>query len=194
VLHTTASRYAIPQTTGPDTGDLRDHPHQEAMRRRRLRLWIALAIAVVLVGSTSALLAARTAAAAHAKASRNQFSSSSAQITSTLELAIEKEQDLALDASGFIVGAPNASNAAFDLWANSVKALDRHPEVLGLGQVVIVPADQLAAFATRAAADPAGPMPADGAFHVVPSGARARYCLLANAQSRSAAGAFPAGY
>ena len=194
MLHTPALRHPVLAATLPAATELRDHLGHAPTSRRRLRMWLALSVAVVLVGSGSAFLAATTAASAHAKASRTQFASSSAQIISTLELAIEKEQDLALDASGFVVGSPTASNAAFGQWANSVQALDRHPEVLGLGQVVIVPADQLASFATRAASDPAGPMPTDGVFQVVPPGVRTQYCLLANAQSRSAASAFPAGY
>ena len=41
-------------------------------------------------------------------------------------------------------------------WADSVRALQRYPELTGFGESVIVPASQLSAFAARAVARPCG--------------------------------------
>jgi diguanylate cyclase (GGDEF)-like protein len=165
-----------------------------AKSRSNLWRWLTVAVVVLCVGSVSTVVAANSIADRAANDARDRFSSASAQISSSLQMAIKQEEDLAVAASGFIAGSPNASNAEFAHWANSVHALSRYPELFGLGQVVIVPAAQLPAFEARALADPTGLPDAGGAFEVVPPGTRSQYCLLANALSRNSTLVFPAGY
>jgi diguanylate cyclase (GGDEF)-like protein len=126
--------------------------------------------------------------------SRRHFRSESAQIASTLQLSIQHEQDLIDSASGFVIGAPRASDAKFVAWARSVHALARYPELLGFGHSVIVPAAALSKFAARAVRDPASSLAANGTFQIVPAGRRAFYCLSVGSLSRTPADAFPAGY
>ena len=124
---------------------------------------------------------------------RQSFFSSSAEIASTLQLAILHEQDLNVSASTFVSENPTASNAQFGDWAASEEALTRYPELIGIGQVVIVPAAQLPRFAARAKLDPAGQLSANGTFQVEPAGRRPYYCLLSVAVWRSKGGSVPAG-
>jgi diguanylate cyclase (GGDEF)-like protein len=164
-------------------------------RRARRRGWAAVAALVLVCGIVGSAVAAVTMARSDASDSRVRFRSESAQITSTLRLAIQHEQDLIVNASGFVTGDPAASQAQFVSWARSVHALARYPELRGIGHSVIVPAPQLPAFAARATRDAArSPLGGKGAFRVVPSSRRAFYCLSVWSLSRTTADAFPPGY
>ena len=162
--------------------------------KRKLRLWRGVAALVLVAGSVGSVLAADSVAKNAVDQSRRQFATSSAGIASTLELAIQHEQDLSVSVGGFVVGKPNASNTEFGQWAAAVRAFDRYPELRGFGFTVIVPASKLAAFAARAEADPTGPLGPDGHFHVVPAGNRPLYCLGALGQLRLSQLVLPAGY
>jgi diguanylate cyclase (GGDEF)-like protein len=159
----------------------------------RRRGWVVVATVLLVFGIVGSVFAAAGLARNGAANSRRAFRSSSAEIASTLQLAIQHEQDLIVSASGFVIGHPSASNAQFVAWAQSVHALARYPELLGFGHSVIVSAAELSAFAARAVRDPAGPLAANGTFEVVPSGKRAFYCLAVGSLSRTTQ-AFPAGY
>jgi hypothetical protein len=100
---------------------------------------------------------------------------SSAEVASTLRLAIQHQDDLVVNASGFVVANPDASEAAFRAWATSVHVLDRYPEVLGFGFTVIVPASGLKAFVARVSADPATVLAPDGSVQITPPGPRPFY-------------------
>jgi diguanylate cyclase (GGDEF)-like protein len=160
---------------------------------RRHRAWIAVAVAIFVAGTAGSLIAGRAVAQNASQKSQKAFAASSNDIASTLQLAIQHEQDLIVSASGFVAGNPSASNAEFVKWANSVNALGRYPELVGIGHSVIVPAAALPAFAAQAVTDPAGPLAANGTFEVVPPGNRPYYCLSIGSLSRSAQAAFPAG-
>ena len=141
----------------------------------------------------SSVVAAGAVARGDAQQSQRAFRSTSATIASTLQLAVEHEEDLIIAASGFVIGNPDASNSQFLEWATSVRALERYPELLGFGHSVIVPASGLAEFAARAIADPSGPLAADGTFQVVPPGERPFYCLAVVGVSRPQLGGIPVG-
>ncbi len=86
------------------------------------------------------------------------FHLASAEIASTLKLAIQHEEDLVVSASAFVISNPNASPADFDRWAESVHAMQRYPELQNIGLVALVPASGLAAFESRFAANPVRPL------------------------------------
>ena len=58
---------------------------------------------------------------------------SSAHVASTLQLALQHEEDLIVSARGFAAGNPNASNTEFIRWATSVQVLQRYPELVEHG-------------------------------------------------------------
>jgi diguanylate cyclase (GGDEF)-like protein len=158
-------------------------------RWKRFRSWAVVAFLVAVGGVAGAVFAARSIAASDTAKSRAAFKQSSGQVASTLQLAIQREQDLVVTGAGFFLGDPGASNTQFREWSTSVQALQRFPELLNWGEIALVPASQLDAFAARfvpgASAHP-------GSFRPIPAGVRPYYCLVAALQSRPAQPAAPA--
>ena len=153
-------------------------------RSKRLRMWSIVAVVVVFGGAAGAVLAARWVATSNAAKSHAAFKQSSIEVASTLQLAIQREQDLVVTATGFFLGDPNATRAQFNAWSTSVQALQRFPELLGWGEVLRIPASQLAAFAAEFPPGPSAGSTSTGSFHPIPAGARPYYCLGGAGQSR----------
>jgi diguanylate cyclase (GGDEF)-like protein len=166
------------------TASLGQHEGVWAMSPRR-HVWLGVAALLVVVGTFGSVFAAHELARNDAQTSRQAFVTSSTEIASTLKLAIQHEQDLAVGAGAFFADNPDASQADFVQWTSSVRAFQRYPELETIAEVTIVPASQLNAFAARAVADPPGPLAANGTFQVVPAGVRPYYCLETVSQSRS---------
>ena len=110
---------------------------------RRRPGWVAAAAVLMVFGVVGSALAAVSVARNGASDSRRALRSSAADIALTLQLAIQHERDLIASASGFVITNPDATNAQFALWAHSVHALARYPELADLGHSVIVPAADL---------------------------------------------------
>jgi diguanylate cyclase (GGDEF)-like protein len=161
---------------------------------QRRTVWAAVAGVLLVLGIVSSTVAAGTVARTAGVNSERAFRSRSVEISSTLQLAIQHEQDLILSASAFVITNPNASNAQFVAWARSEHALARYPELMGIGHSVIVPAADLTEFAARAGKGRSGSLAANGGFKVVPAGNRAFYCLSVATLMRSRAPAFPPGF
>jgi diguanylate cyclase len=160
----------------------------------RIRFWQVVAVAVLIVGVVGSLLAAHAVGGNDANQSRRAFNTSSAQVASTLQLAIQHEDDLNLAAAAFFAGNPNATNADFRQWAGTVLAFERYPELQEIGVRVIVPASELAAFSTHVTQDPAGRQAQQATFEVVPAGARPFYCLAQVEEARTAGEGPAAGF
>jgi len=158
----------------------------------RYRVWMAVGAVLVVAGILVTVFAAVAVARNDADKSRQAFRSSSAEVASTLQLAIQHEEDLIANVSGHVAETPSAPNSQFVRWASSVRALERYPELASMGLGVIVPAQELPAFARRAVIDPAGALSADGGFDVLPPGKRSFYCLTLVSISRGPA--YPVGF
>src|ERR1035438_1559343 len=100
--------------------------------------WITTAALLVVAGVVASAFGAGVVARDNGARAHQAFLSSSAEIASTLQLAILHEQDLNVSATGFISGRAAASNRQFGQWATSVSALTRYPELIGFGQVLKV--------------------------------------------------------
>jgi CHASE1-domain containing sensor protein len=120
----------------------------------RRGVWAAVTALLVLAGTLASVLGARAVAHSDADKARLALHLSSAEVASTLKLAIQHEEDLVVSASAFVTSNPNASAADFDRWAESVHAMQRYPELQNFGLVMLVGASRLAAFEARMAADP----------------------------------------
>ncbi|MGD0196874.1 MAG: hypothetical protein ABSC56_03035 [Solirubrobacteraceae bacterium] len=116
---------------------------------RRFRIWLVVAVLVAGVGVAGSALAARSAANSNAEKSREAFEQSSAEVAASLQLALDRERDLVITASGLFLGDPTATGAQFRAWATSVQALQRYPELLTWGEILLVRRADLAAFAAR---------------------------------------------
>jgi diguanylate cyclase (GGDEF)-like protein len=161
-------------------------------------MWAPISCALVLVGVLASVLGARAAARSSAEHARLAFHLTSAEVSSTLTLAIQHEEDLIVSAGAFVSGAPHASPADFDRWAQAVDAMGRYPELQNLGLVKLVPASRLASFARQLAGDPVRPLgpsslPSSGPLMLLPPGPRPYYCLATAGLARSAASYLPAG-
>ncbi len=148
---------------------------------------------LVAVGTTASIVAARQISNAAVNQSHKAFAASSAEIASTLKLALQHEQDLVVDAGALFVRNPQTTQTQFLQWSNSISAMKRYPELQGISELQLVPASGLAAFAARIQADPPGPLSAAGTLQVSPAGYRPYYCLETVAQSRNAKMILPAG-
>ncbi|HEX2786245.1 MAG TPA: CHASE domain-containing protein, partial [Ilumatobacteraceae bacterium] len=164
----------------------------ESGRRRQVWIVVLLAAMLFVAGVASSVATATSVARHDADKSRQAFTVSSLEVASTLRLAIQREQDLAVSASGFFLDTPHPSNDEFVAWAEALQAMTRYPELLGWGEVIMVPAAQLPAYVAAATADPAGVVA--GGFQLIPPGEREFYCLFVVGQSRNPAAGAPAGF
>ena len=158
----------------------------------RRGLWLAAAALLVLIGTTASVLGSAALAATDRRQSRQDFVSSSTQIASTLRLAIQHEQDLAVSVAGFFIGNPGATEVGFLEWTKAVDAFGRYPELQGIAEITIVPASELREFEARLV-DSNGVSVAPNSFQVVPSGSRPYYCLRTVWQTRNIQQAVPPG-
>jgi diguanylate cyclase (GGDEF)-like protein len=139
---------------------------------------------LILVGAAGSLLIARAVDRNDRKSARQSFEASALEIESTLQLAIQREEDLVVHMSAFFRERPNLTEAQFANWFRSVRVFQRYPELNGLGNALYVPADELAAFMPRLAALPAHLRPKHPG--IVPPGARPFYCLSTVGYGRGA--------
>jgi signal transduction histidine kinase len=109
-------------------------------------------------------------------------------------LAIHDEESLLVNGSAFVLANPGTPNAEFTRWLSYVHAFERYPELQSLGDVLIVPASEVSAFAARAVVDPIGPLEPDGSFAVVPPGDRPFYCFSSIGLAINALSDLPAGF
>jgi diguanylate cyclase (GGDEF)-like protein len=182
---------------------------------RRLA-WAAAALVCLAIGVAGSILGAQSVANRNASNQRAVFSHSATAIASTLRLAIQREEELAVSASTYFANNPKASGAEFGAWVKWAHTLRRYPELEGLGLVTLVRSSELPAFvaaqsghavktpaaaalstATSATATAASSAAASAAaaksLHIVPAGSRPYYCLASAGLARSAAQRPPAG-
>jgi len=136
-------------------------------------------------GAVGTVLDAHSLARGDAQKSRQAFTLASSQISSTLRLALQHEEDLVISAAAFVLENPSASSAKFTRWVRAVQAFKRYPELDGITSVVLVPASRLAAYAAHAQRHPASQLDPHDKFVVAPPGARPYYCFSQLAADRT---------
>jgi len=151
---------------------------------------IAVAAMLFCAAMLAAVVGARAVAHSDSVKARLSFNLASAEIASTLKLAIQQEEGLVISASAYVASNPQGTPKQFDRWAASVRALQRYPELQDMGLIVLVPARRLATFKARMLANsilPASRQPPEsrGRFDVVPQGKRSYYCFAATGIVRS---------
>jgi len=165
----------------------------------RTLIWAAVAALVLAAGVLASVLGAQAIARHNTAAGEQGFKHTAAEISGTLKLAVEHEEDVLASAGTFFADNPRATPAEFSAWTRSVRTLDSHPALDALGLVTIVPAGELPDFSARVGepaqqASASTATPAEGAaLHVVPPGTRPYYCLTAAGLSRSAGELPPVG-
>ncbi len=179
-----APRSRVGDRVLPDVG-------MSSMSPRR-RVWLVNSLLIVLVGVLCTVLGAHSVSQADAQRSRQSATAATQEIAANLTLAVERQQDLAVNAGAFVVANPAATQQQFEQWTRSAQVFQRYPEVEGIAEVVLVTQAQLATFASAVDAAPAGLLPPGSSFAVVPPGTRPYYCFPARSQSRSGALETPA--
>src|SRR5581483_8084124 len=135
-----------------------EHLQGPLRTRARRSAWIAAACLIVVAGAVAALVGARAVWQSDTQSDRLAFHLAAADIAAKLQLAIQHEEDLVIGASAFVSGTPGASPAAFDRWAESVRAMQRYPELQNIGLIELVPAARLASFEAALARKPVEPL------------------------------------
>jgi diguanylate cyclase (GGDEF)-like protein len=169
-----------------------------SVSRLKGRMWVLAAGLLVLAGFIAAVVGARAVSRSDSEEARLASHLTSADIASTLNLAILHEEDLVDSASAFVTGNPRASPADFDRWAGAVRAMSRYPELQNIGLVSLIPASRLAAFERYIVANPVRAMGPDTVgpaqpFAPLPPGRRPYYCFAVAGLARDAASYLPAG-
>jgi hypothetical protein len=85
----------------------------------RQRVWAAGAALLIALGVTGSVLGAGAISHTDAQQANSSFGASSAEIASTLQLAIQHEQDLVVSAAAFVIGNPDGTETEFVRWADS---------------------------------------------------------------------------
>jgi diguanylate cyclase (GGDEF)-like protein len=120
-------------------------------------VWTAVAVLCVAAGAVGSVLGAKAVARSDASEARQAFPRTAGEITSTLRLALQHQEDILISGSTFFAGRPTSSAAEFDRWVKWAQALRRYPELETLGLVALVHASELAAFQARIAGRPVSP-------------------------------------
>ena len=154
-------------------------------RSRHFRLWALFAVLLVILGTVGSTLGAMALARSADEKTHKAFVTSASEIADSVKLAIQHENDLVLSTQSFLIGNPTSTQAQFSNWVNSVRVLQRYPELQALGVIEIVPASQLAAYARRALRNQSTP------FQLVPAGRRPFYCMFPVGLSRPGAQVLP---
>ncbi len=159
---------------------------------------LAAACVIFLVGAAGAVIGARAVWRSDGARDRLGFHLAASDIGAKLKLAIQHEEDLVVNASAFVAGNPGASPGDFDRWAESVRAMQRYPELDNLGLIERVPAAQLRPFLARLARHPMEPLGAGRGtpnmpFVLLPPGIRPYYCIAVAGLSRNLAMYLPVG-
>src|SRR5277367_210945 len=148
-------------------------PERSTKGRRfhSIRAWSYVAVAIVVLGCCGSYFSAHSVADANDQKNQKAFAASSLELSATLELSIQHEQDLIESTESFLIGNPHATQVQFSQWANEVHVLGRFSDVTGLGLINYVTRARLPAYAAREAANQTTP------FKVTPPGVRPFYCL-----------------
>ena len=167
---------------------------------RRTGVIAAVAVLCTAAGIAGSLVGAQTLARTKSERTRRSFELNTAEIASRLNLGIQHEQDLVINASSLFAGDPKTSPAEFRAWTRLAQPLHRYPELDRLTLVALVPAAQLPAFEERFTGKALKPSELRSSsptefpgFRVVPPGSRPYYCLAVGGLARGDRSYPPAG-
>jgi diguanylate cyclase (GGDEF)-like protein len=151
-------------------------------------------VALFLIGALlSTILSTRIARADEDK-SIKAFSAVSAEVTSSLQLGTQHEDDLLLAGDAYLASNPGVSESAFRRWSADLDTRSRYPELLGLNNAVIVRESNLISFSKWADTHPWSPFGDPHRLVVSPPGIRPSYCLSTVGELRSASFGPTSGY
>ncbi len=148
---------------------------ERPMRSRR-GPWVVAAVLVALLAGAVSIFGNVSSTRADSLKSHEQAATSAAEIASTLKLVVQREGDLVVNAAGFFVGSPDASQAQFTQWTTAVDAFGRYPELKAIAEVAEITPAQLPAVIASVAPGGSGRQ-TEVPLVVTPPGLRPYYCL-----------------
>ena len=119
---------------------------------------------MIVLGAVGSTLAARTVARGDGQKAQRAFAASSADVVSTLRLAIQHEQDLVVNTNAFWVSNPGMSSAAFNKWVQADHVIERVPRTARSGNARDRPALAGRRICGRASKGRAGVLGPGGSF------------------------------
>jgi diguanylate cyclase (GGDEF)-like protein len=148
------------------------------LRRVQRRRWALVACSILVLGAAISLAGGLLWRSTVSSRARQSFQTSATDVSETAETLLNRDADLVTTLRGVLTMEPNMNATRFDEWFAELRAKQREVGGLGTTVVEVVPADELAAFQARRAADPAfRAFVGDSITPVTPSG-RPSYCLL----------------
>ncbi len=106
---------------------------------RQFHVWTGVAVVVVVVGSTVSVFAARTVANSDASSSRRALQRTAANLTSTVRLAIAREEAFLAGSVAFMNNNdPSTVEPQLHQSSSAVWFLDQFPGIISSGAVTVV--------------------------------------------------------
>ena len=109
---------------------------------------------------------------------RRSFQTTAADVTSTLASSLRGDTDFVASLRAVVTITPNISNARFGLWYRELQGRQRLVGSEGSALIASVPDSGLPIFAAAFERDPTFHALTRGAYRVIPSAAKAQYCLV----------------
>ncbi len=145
---------------------------------RQFHVWTGVAVVVVVVGSAVSVFAARTVANSDASSSRRALQRTAANLTSTVRLAIAREEAFLAGSVAFMNNNdPSTVEPQLHQSSSAVWFLDQFPGIISSGAVTVVLRSNLDTFKSQTLNVPQGVAVTTAVSKVVPAGIRSFYCL-----------------
>ncbi len=125
------------------------HGRMEELLANRKLVWAVTALLCAAAGVLASVLGAHAVARSDSSKAQQSAQQTSAQIASTVKLALRHEEDIAVGAATYFAGNSKTSPKEFAVWVKWARTLRRYPELQGLSLVTLVHASELAAFDAR---------------------------------------------
>ena len=158
-------------------GHLRHRSSLNSPSAGRHRGWLLVAVVLAVLGIVGSVCGAIAMGRSDGSGSAAAFRLQSEQIVASARSALVRDEDMVVEAGGFAIDTPQASNAGFVKWAGDARLLSRYPELADILKIVFVAPSQLSAYAVHAAKHRTGPLGPHGSFTVIPTGSRPYYCF-----------------
>jgi diguanylate cyclase (GGDEF)-like protein len=153
------------------------------------RRWMLGALALLLIGVVATFVGARALARSQAESSHSAFRLASNQVVANFNLEIAHETDLLFAEAAFLHQSPSMAPAEFWRWAQDDRVKQRFPELVGIGELRLIPRAQLPAWIRRLSERPPSQGQPRAATRVLPGGVRPYYCLTVASVADDPAGA-----
>ncbi len=142
------------------------------------RRWLVVAFVLLAVGVAASIVGALSWRSSVRNDAKSTFQSTAANVTGTLASSLRADLDFVTSIRGVATMVPGLSNAQFGEWYRQLQGPQRLAGSAGTALIASVPASGVPAFAAKFERDPTFHALTGGTFRILPSGRRARYCLI----------------